>query len=364
VRILFYHAARGWSGSARVFADAARGLAARGHQVSFVCAPDSQVEQRLDYAAYEVLPTASRASWPSSAWRLRQVLSMRFVEVIFVHTEREQLIAAAASRMAVRAAVVRRVGAGDIPTTGRSARLAMRLAPAAWLFALEDDLRKAPSLSNVLPEPILALLGIDAAQYQDVRSAQVTPASNASQRTIVCLYDAESRVRAAVVLRTIAMLAPLHPDLGLVMVGPGSDSEDLQMHAAALGITNRVSFLGERDDYLGLVRAAELGWVVSSGDDAVYAYLDLLALRVPVLAVRDAIAQRYVANGITGLLLDPGDTASTAAALARLLAHDDQREAMGNAARVRVAREFTLGALVDGFERAATAAGDRSAWRK
>lgn len=289
---------------------------------------------------------------------------MRFVEVIFAHTEREQLIASAASRMAARAAVVRRVGAGETPSTGRYARLAMRLAPAGWLFALEDDLQKAANLSGALPEPILALPGIDAAAYEDAGPVQLLPGANGDRRTIVCLYDADSRVRAAVVLRTIAMLAPLHPDLGLVMVGPGSDGEDLQMHAAALGITDRVSFLGERDDYLSLVRAAEFGWVVCAGDDAVYGYLDLLALRVPVLAVRDAVAQRYVANGITGLLLAPGDTAGTAAALARLLAHDDEREAMGNAARVRVAREFMLDALVDGFERAATAAGDRSVWRK
>ncbi|MBC7788961.1 MAG: glycosyltransferase family 4 protein [Anaerolineae bacterium] len=358
MRILFYHAARGWSGGARAFADAARGLAARGHQVSFACASDSQVEHRLDHAAYEVLPMLRRRPWPRSALRLREVLTLRQVEVIFVHTDREQIIASAASRMSVRAAVVRRVGAGDTAVVGPKTRIAMRLAPTGWLFALEDDLRKAPHLSSALPEPMLALPGIDSAQYQDPRSTQLTPESNGSARTIVCMYDAESRVRAAVVLRTIAMLAPLHPDLDLVMVGPGSDGEDLQMHAAALGITNRVSFLGERDDYISILRAAELGWVVCSGDDAVYAYLDLLALRVPVLAVRDAIAQRYVANGITGLLLAPGDTAGTAAALARLLAHDDEREAMGNAARVRVAREFTLDALIDGFERAAMVTGD------
>ena len=361
MRILFYHADRGWSGSARAFADAARGLAARGHHVTFACVPDSQVEQRLDYTAYEVLPMVHRAPWPRSTWQLREVLNTRLVEVIFVHTEREHLIVSAASRMATRAVVLRRVGAGDTPKVGRTTRLAMQLAPAGWLFALEDDVRNAAGLTSALPERMLAIPGIDSALYQDIRPANIRADARGNERTIVCLYDAESRVRAAVVLRTIAMLAPLHPDLGLVMVGPGSDGEDLQMHAAALGITDRVSFLGERDDYLSLLRAAELGWVVCSGDDAVYAYLDLLALRIPVLAVRDAIAQRFVANGITGLLLAQGDTTGTAAALARLLAHDDEREAMGNAARVRVVREFTLDALVDGFERAAVAAGDRPA---
>ena len=184
-----------------------------------------------------------------------------------------------------------------------------------------------------------------------------------AERVIICLYDATSRIRAAVVLRTVALLAPLHHDLGLVFVGPGCDDEDLRMHAAALGITKRVSFLGERDDYLSLVRAADLGWVVTRGDNAAYGCLDLLALRVPVLAERTTIAQTYVADGITGLLLNANDPPGTAAAVARLLGHEEERAAMGNAGRVRVAREFTEDAMVSAFESVAHAAADRSLWR-
>jgi len=35
---------------------------------------------------------------------------------------------------------------------------------------------------------------------------------------------------------------------------------------------------------------------------------------------------------------------------------------MGNAARTRVQRDFTESAMIDGFERAVNAAGDRSIW--
>jgi glycosyltransferase involved in cell wall biosynthesis len=150
----------------------------------------------------------------------------------------------------------------------------------------------------------------------------------------------------------------------LALVGPGSDDEDLRMHAAALGLTRIVTFAGERDDYLTVMQAADLGWVVATGDAGAYACLDFMALKVPVLADRGPLAGTYVADGITGLLLPATDAPATAAALARLLAHDEKRIAMGTAGRARVAREFTERAMIDAVEAAATTAADRSNWKR
>jgi glycosyltransferase involved in cell wall biosynthesis len=88
-----------------------------------------------------------------------------------------------------------------------------------------------------------------------------------------------------------------------------------------------------------------------------------MARRVPVLVQRDTVPARYVADGITGVHLSAGDVAGTAATMASLLAHPDERRAMGNAGRARVARAFTETAMLDGFVRAADAARDRSRWR-
>ena len=41
---------------------------------------------------------------------------------------------------------------------------------------------------------------------------------------------------------------------------------------------------------------------------------------------------------------------------------NDLRAAMGNAARTRVQRDFTEADMIDGFERAAAAAADRTRW--
>ncbi len=134
------------------------------------------------------------------------------------------------------------------------------------------------------------------------------------------------------------------------------------MHAAALHLTRAVSFLGERDDDFAVMRAAALGWVVAGGDTGAYATLDFMAMRTPVVVERNSVAHRYVAAGITGAVLPPGDTTATAAIVAELLASEAQRVAMGNAGRVRVARDFSESAMLDALQRATESGRDRTRW--
>jgi glycosyltransferase involved in cell wall biosynthesis len=110
------------------------------------------------------------------------------------------------------------------------------------------------------------------------------------------------------------------------------------------------------------LRAADAGWVVAGADDGAFAFLDLMAMRIPVLAERGTLPQHYVADGITGLLLSPGAPSHTAAAVARFFVHQELRTAMGNAARTRVQRDFSEADMIDGFERAGSAGADRSRW--
>jgi glycosyltransferase involved in cell wall biosynthesis len=87
-----------------------------------------------------------------------------------------------------------------------------------------------------------------------------------------------------------------------------------------------------------------------------------MAMRIPVLAERGPLPQHYVADGISGLLLSPGAPSHTAAAVAPFFVHQELRTAMGNAARTRVQRDFSEADMIDGFERAAAAASDRTRW--
>ena len=364
MRALFLIEDAAWSGSARVVAAAARGLAGRGYQVTAVAQPETAVEQRLASLGLDVVPVDLSGFWRGAARRLHRVLEERFVEVGFVHSDREALVAAQATRMADRGAVVRRVKVGERLHMGWRGRLGGRVAATGFVFPSEEELAVAPPLPTRALGAVRADVGVDAESYAAVKPVQraTIGAAGSAVKLIACLYDHTARSRVATVFRTIGLLAPRHPDLRVALVGPGSDDEGLRMHAAALGITPMVSYLGDREDRLSILRAADLGWVVASSDDAAYGFLDLMALRIPVLAERSDTAQRYVADGIGGILLPPGDAPATAAMVTAFLGDAERRQAMGNAAHNRVARAFTERAMIDAFARVTNAARDRSKW--
>ena len=256
--------------------------------------------------------------------------------------------------------------AGQKLDMGLMGRWAGRLVRTSYLFASEADRREANVPKNAI-ESSVAEIGVDVSTYPP--NGAPAPGSERESggdkkqteplKYIVCVYDPTSRGRAATAIRTVSMLAPRHPNLRLMIVGPGSDDEDLRMQAAALRVLHLVSFLGERDDVLNLMRDAHLGWVVAEADTGAYGTLDLMALGIPAVASEEGVAQRYIANGISGALYPPDDSATTAATVAGMLLSDDDREMMGKAARTRVAREFPETEMIEGFDRAANNARTR-----
>ncbi|HEX6964929.1 MAG TPA: glycosyltransferase family 4 protein [Gemmatimonadaceae bacterium] len=361
MHILFYIEAREWTGSARAFVAAARGLEARGHQVVIACDPESAVAEQTRAGTCELIAVRPERSLMGAALRVRAMLARYAIDVVFVPGDREQVIAATGAWLADRAAVVRRLPMGAPFALSRRGRFALRLAATGFAFSSEDDARTAPRLAHARFDPAVVPLGVDVQRYDAERAAARADAGvDQDADLIVCVGDADSRVRIGTVLRVVAMLAPRHPRLRLAILGRGTDTQDLRVHAAALRISRLVRFLDAGDDATPLLCAADLGWIVADGDDGAFAALDLLASRVPVLAERGTIARHFVPDGIAGLLLPPADAPNAAAAVARLLTLHDERVAMGNAGHARVARDFSEVAMVEAFERVALAAGSRA----
>jgi glycosyltransferase involved in cell wall biosynthesis len=320
---------------------------------------------------FEIIPLPTDGWFLTAARRLKRIFRRWDADAIFVTTDREHLIAATAVWLSRNGAVVRWTPAGQKVELGFSGRVAARLARTSYLFANETDRRAADLPKNTAGSGV-AEIGVDVSTYP--ANGEKAPASEGEAagdqkqteplKYIVCIYDPSSRGRAATAIRTISMLAPRHPNVRLMIVGPGSDDEDLRMQAAALRVLHLVSFLGERDDVVSLMQDAHLGWVVADADTGAYGILDLMALGIPTVASDNGVAQRYIANGISGALYPPDDSASTAATVAGMMLSDEVREQMGKAARTRVAREFPETEMIEGFDRAANNARSRGGREK
>jgi hypothetical protein len=347
MRILFYEPERDWSGRARAFHDAARALASRGYDVVVGVATPSRLEDQARATGLAVAAVEPARGALGRARALRQAVHDFFVDVVFVHGEREHLSAAMAVRMARRASVVRRVEAGAAPVIGWRTRVAARLAAVTWLLT---DAHGGEPGTVTAPEPIVrGGLGVR------LEDAEVVPPANGAALRMACLAEGRARHRASQALRAAALLLERHPDVTLSIAGTAARLDELRLHAAALGVAGRVQWCGD-DGGRHALRGAGLAWVLADADAAVFGCLDAMAAAVPVFAERTPLTARLITAGVEGELFAALDPWAMAAAASEYLLQRGRSADAGRAGRRRVEREYTERELANGFEHAARAA--------
>jgi glycosyltransferase involved in cell wall biosynthesis len=129
----------------------------------------------------------------------------------------------------------------------------------------------------------------------------------------------------------------------LVLAGIGEMREGLEARAAALGLGDRVRFVGK-------ILHDELPWYMCAGDVFVLpsyseglptVACEALNCGVPMVATAVDGTPEIVRDGETGLLVPAGDAGALADALGRILGDDDLRARLAVRAREVGATEFT-----------------------
>lgn len=156
-----------------------------------------------------------------------------------------------------------------------------------------------------------------------------------------------------VLIRAAARLAPIHPELEVLIGGTGRDLDRLSRLVADLAAPVRL---------LGRVETEDLPLVYGAGDVFAMAcrnrwlgleqegfgivFLEAAACGVPQIAGSSGGAAEAVADGETGLVVDdPTSVAELAEALRTLLVDPQRRRKMGELARSRAEREFSYDVL-------------------
>ncbi len=130
------------------------------------------------------------------------------------------------------------------------------------------------------------------------------------------------------------------PDARLIIVGRGIEGDNLQAQARALGVEDRVDFLGLRDDVQDLLRDADVFVHPARWDEAFgYSVAEAMASGCAVVSTDRGALSELVEDGVSGLLVPAEDPAAMATAIARLL-HDREEAARLGAAALERARKL------------------------
>lgn len=145
----------------------------------------------------------------------------------------------------------------------------------------------------------------------------------------------------------IDILAFLHPDLHLVLLGDGPDVDRVRHFVGSCQRERIVHFPGEVTDPLPWLARADVVWIPALRDGGRMATLEAMAAGKPVIACRQPGLSELVVDGETGFLVPPGDKTDRCRLTRILLADPVLVQTMGAAGRRRVTEQFALAALVD-----------------
>ncbi len=136
------------------------------------------------------------------------------------------------------------------------------------------------------------------------------------------------------------------------IIGDGPMRDRLRAQIRQLGLQRTVQLPGERGDVRCWLAACDIFVLPSLWEGLPNALLEAMALGLPVVASRVDGVPEAVTDGKDGLLVAPGNAATLSVALAKLMDDPELRRSLSQAARARMAENFTLPAMLAGYEAA------------
>jgi glycosyltransferase involved in cell wall biosynthesis len=138
------------------------------------------------------------------------------------------------------------------------------------------------------------------------------------------------------------------PNAHLLLVGDGPLRLQLEQMARLLGIRNRITFLGWRQDVAAVLKASDIYVHPTHSDGFGIAACEAMAAGLPVLASDVPGLAQLVAGA--GILFPEGDDKALAHHLNALIRSSDRQREMSQAS-LRRARQFSVENTVDGYIR-------------
>lgn len=135
----------------------------------------------------------------------------------------------------------------------------------------------------------------------------------------------------------------------LWLAGAGPEESVLCAQAQALGIAERVRFLGWRDDGPALLAAADLLVCPSRHEPLGNVVIEAWAAGRPVVAAASAGPRQLIVEGVSGLLVPVGDGEALAQAIGRVLSEPDLTRRLIDGGRAAWAEEFTEAKVIAAY---------------
>lgn len=291
---------------------------------------------------------------PAALWQVVRVIAGMRPDIIHGWMYHGNLAASIGARLAARRTpVIWSVhhSLDDIAREKRLARFVIRLcgrlsgSPAVIEYCSKVSAKQHAVAGFDNARAVVIPNAVDTAEFQPLASARrrLVRICGVSRRFVIGSVARSHPMKnhAALVRATADLLRSGH-DVQTVIVGAGQTTGDAARAVAELGLEDRVTLLERRDDIADIVAGFDVYVLCSAWGEAFsVAAGEAMACGVPVVGTDVGDTAWLV--GDSGRIVQPGDDARLADAIASILSLPDaERVALGAAARERICTQFSL----------------------
>ncbi|MBI3448838.1 MAG: glycosyltransferase family 4 protein [Acidobacteria bacterium] len=354
MRVLHTDFHRGWGGQAARVLMVCRELKDAGH-VATIAAPPGELTRRAREAGLPVddgftfAPPARALSFLADGRRLRRLVLGGAFDLLHTHGSQDTWVAAS----------LRAVGAlpcAFVATRHNTKRVRFNAAN-RWLYgraidhlvlvsdSVRDNFRPFFE-SGLLTEDRVSVAHsayredlfherVDAAP---VRKALGIEGNGPVIGVLARLVEDKGHTH---LFRAFREIRAKHPEAVLLVAGHGPLEGKLRREAEGLGLGESIRFLGFRDDAAVITSLLDVSVLPSIGCDASSASIkEAMAVGTPIVATDVGGAREILKDGVTGLVVPPGDAPALAAAILSVVGDARRARTMGERAREDVRARF------------------------
>jgi glycosyltransferase involved in cell wall biosynthesis len=278
-------------------------------------------------------------------WKLARLLKRNAIDVVHSHMYEANLVGVLAARLA-RVPVVVTSEHGKNPWKTRAQRWVERTVISRFAhrrICVSKDILEIRRDVDGVPERKLTYIP----NGTEIGMAGVSPPRTRFVfGTIGRLVSAKDY---ATLIKAMGRLRDKGYPVHLYIVGDGPERAALESEIAALGLDSMIDLTGFQSDaraWLGRFHAFVLS---SVREGQPMALLEAMASGLPIVATRVGGIPDTIAAGAEGLIVEPGDPAGLAGAMETLVLDEKTCQELGEGARARCRREFSIQAICDRY---------------
>jgi glycosyltransferase involved in cell wall biosynthesis len=353
MRILHTEASCGWGGQEIRILEEAKGLIARGHEVTLGCVSTARICAEAPHYGVPVVALPIARKNLGGLLALRRYLAQLRPDVVNTHSSTDSWLTALACATLRDAPPIVRTRHISAPVPKNAASRWLYSGAVCHVVTAGEALRQQLiEESGVVPERVTSVpTGIDTVRFSsgDKRAARQALGLDPDGRIVGIVATLRSWKGHVYLLEAFAKL--VRSDATLLIIGEGPMRGPIEAKITELQLANRVRLVGQQDNPEDWLRSLDIFCLPSYANEGVpQAILQAMMTGLPVVTTPVGAILEAVSDGETALVVPPQNSSALSTALARLLDDPELGARLGVAARNKVLAHFSRDAMLDKME--------------